>query len=961
MHPTFPESLKQDNRRKWSALQAAATDAGIQVPEDADCVADIQTVFALSDFIAKNCIRQPALLAELVESGDLEWPYEPDEHPRRVESALASATGESELSIALRRLRKREMVRIAWRDLSGRADLSTTMAELSAFADACIDGALSRLHRWLEALYGRPLSPEGRPQELVVIGMGKLGARELNFSSDVDLIFAFPETGETDGKKSIPNADFFLRLGRKLIKALGENTAEGFVFRVDMDLRPFGGNGPLVMSFDAVESYYAEQGREWERYAWIKGRPAAGDIPAGERLLARLNPFIYRRYLDYGVFESLRQMKAGIDREVRRRELQDDIKLGPGGIREIEFFGQVFQLIRGGVSRRLQARPIQTILHRLTKEGIIEGSVRNELQAAYIFLRLTENRLQAFGDAQTHKLPPDESGRQRLAAAMGFDDYDGFAQALKHHMSVVRGHFGALLEPGGDGPEGEEKDRRESDLERLWQSPDDAEGALEILSDAGYEDPAEALNLIRHLRDSTATAALSREGRERLDRLVPRILKAAGTVDLSTLALSRILELIRTVQQRTSYLALLLENPSALSHLVRFATTSAWILTFITRHPVLLDELLDTRTLYVPPDRAALETEIRERLDPIPPDDLEYQMDALRIFKQVNVLRVAAADVTDALPLMRVSDHLSDIAETILGQVLAISSRHLKKKHGEPVCSLPEGEICREGFAVIAYGKLGGLELGYGSDLDMVFLHAGASEPTQGGDRPTDSAYFFARLGQRIIHMLTARTSAGALYEADMRLRPSGASGVLVSHMDAFGRYQENEAWTWEQQALIRGRPVSGDPAIARRFAAIRRRILARSRDEGQLRRSVADMRDRLRKDNRNKGNARGFDLKHGDGGMVDIEFLVQYLVLRHAHRHEELVRWTDNVRLIGALARCGILDDVTAYFLRKAYLTYRIVGHRLDLKEQPPIVSDDRFRILRRMVRRNWDRFLGP
>jgi [glutamine synthetase] adenylyltransferase / [glutamine synthetase]-adenylyl-L-tyrosine phosphorylase len=958
--PILPDALKSDARQKWDAVVAAATDADIPLPDNDPHVSDIQTVFALSDFVAKACARNPVLLADLLDSGDLERPCESDEYRQRVESALSAATGESDLSIALRRLRKREMVRIAWRDLSGRADLAETMAELSSFADACIDGALSRLHGWLEGLYGRPLGSDGTPLELVVIGMGKLGARELNFSSDVDLIFAFPETGDTEGEKSIPSTDFFLRLGRKLIKALGENTAEGFVFRVDMDLRPFGGNGPLVMSFDALESYYGEQGREWERYAWIKGRPAAGDIPAGERLLARLNPFIYRRYLDYGVFESLREMKAGIAREVKRRDLRDDIKLGAGGIREIEFFGQVFQLIRGGVSRPLQSRPIGTVLDRLAREGTIETAVRDELQAAYVFLRRTENRLQEFSDAQTHKLPPDEPARARLAASMGFADYKTFKTTLDMHMSAVRRHFGALLEPDGAGTSEEGGEgRRGTDLERVWQSPEDGDRAAAFLSAAGYPDPEAALKPIRHLRESTATAALSREGRDRLDRLIPQILKAAASADGPALALSRILELIRTVQQRTSYLALLLENPSALSHLVRFATTSAWILTFITRHPVLLDELLDTRTLYRPPDRSELESEIRERLDPIPPDDLEYQMDALRIFKQVNALRVAAADVTDALPLMRVSDHLSDIAETILDRSLSISRRHLTEKHGEPVCGLPDGETCREGFAVIAYGKLGGLELGYGSDLDMVFLHAGASEPTRGGDRPTDSGYFFSRLGQRLIHMLTARTPAGTLYEADMRLRPSGASGVLVSHVESFGQYQENEAWTWEQQALIRARPVCGDPAVADRFEAIRRRVLARERDEAGLRRSVADMRDRLRKESL-KGNAGGFDLKHGEGGMVDIEFLVQYLVLRHAREYDELVRWTDNVRLIGALCRCGVFDDATAYFLRKAYLTYRIVGHRLDLKEQPAIVSDDRFRTLRRIVKRNWDRFLG-
>lgn len=952
-----PAPLQQDARQKWENFLAAAAKAEIAPPQDPAHVADIQNVFALSDFIAKTCARRPAILTDLLESGDLDRPFSPDEYKNRVKSALASSTGETDLSIALRRLRKREMVRIAWRDLSGRADLANVMAELSVFADACIDGALSRLHEWLVQIYGQPLRSNGIAQEMVVIAMGKLGAGELNFSSDVDLIFAFPESGETNGEKTIPNADFFTRLGRKLIKALGENTDQGFVFRVDMDLRPFGGNGPLVLSFDAMESYYAEQGREWERYAWIKGRPSAGDIIVGEQLISRLNPFVYRRYLDYGVFESLREMKTGIAREVRRRDLKDNIKLGAGGIREIEFFGQVFQLIRGGVSRRLQARPIQTVLARLAKEGTIEPSVRDELQGAYVFLRQTENRLQEFADAQTHNLPSDELGRVRLATSMGFDDYEKFSQILNSHVEAVQRHFSALLEPGCD-DSAKDNNLRESDLVRVWQSPENKEAAKSILSAAGYDIPEDALASIRYLRESAATASLSREGRERLDRLMPQILKAAASADQPATALARILELIRTIQQRTSYLALLLENPSALTHLVRFAATSAWILTFITRHPVLLDELLDTRTLYVPPGRLELEAEIKDRLDSIPADDLECRMDTLRVFKQVNILRVAAADVTDALPLMRVSDHLSNIAETILEQALAISRRHLTEKHGEPVCGLPDNETCREGFAIIAYGKLGGLELGYGSDLDMVFLHAGALEPTQGGDQPTDSGYFFARLGQRIIHLLTARTSAGALYEADMRLRPSGASGVLVSHIEAFGRYQETEAWTWEQQALIRARPVCGDPAIARRFEAVRRRILARPRKEADLRQSVADMRDRLRKEN-HKCKDDEFDLKHGKGGMVDIEFLVQYLVLCHAYQHDELTWWTDNVRLIGALARCGVLRDIDAYLLRKAYLTYRIVGHRLDLKEQPAVVSGDRFKDIRQQVQRQWKRFL--
>jgi glutamate-ammonia-ligase adenylyltransferase len=944
------EQMTNDHTKKWDEFRIAAENAGIKPPDIPEQIAAIRRIFSFSDFIARTCIRHPDMLDHLITGGDLLRQYPPDEYQKKLEASLSGIEDETALGSMLRGIRCREMLRIAWRDIAGHADLWETMRDLSSFAEACVDQSLSMLYQWQCSAFGIPTGADGEPQQLVVLGMGKLGAGELNFSSDIDLIFAYPEPGQTKGgEKSVTNDEFFVRLCRRLLTLLSANTSEGIVFRVDMDLRPYGESGPLVMNFDAMETYYQIQGREWERYAWIKARVIAGDKAAGARLLRRMNPFVYRKYLDFGVFESLREMKQKISLEVKRKGMKDNIKLGPGGIREIEFFGQIFQLIRGGVIHSLQSRPIQKILRTLAEEGYITQEVCQELEAAYVFLRNTEHRLQEFSDLQTHKLPPDSLKQGHLAASLGFPDWDAFASELEKHRKNVHGHFRRLLEA-------KDSEGNENDLKSVWQNLNSGESGRKI-AEAGFADTEAVMQLLNHLHEDLSAAVITREARERIDRLIPLLLKEIGTSDPSAVSLNRITELIKTIKKRTSYIALLLENPAALSHLVRLAKASPWIISLLTRHPVLLDELLDSRTLYLPPRRPSLEKEICKRLEQFSSDDLEEQMEELRVFKQINTLRVAAADITDALALMKVSDHLSDIAETVLNQVIQIAWNQLIAKHGEPVCRLNR-DTFTSGFAVIAYGKLGGLELGYGSDLDLVFLHAGTSEETKGGPRPIDSAQFFSRLGQRMIHILTTHTPAGILYETDMRLRPSGSSGLLVCHIDAFRTYQINEAWTWEKQAIIKARPVSGDPRMVSRFDDIRREALAQARDKTELRKEVRNMRMRMRKELL-KPQAGIFDLKQDPGGMVDIEFLVQYLVLLNAHKYPDLVRWTDNVRLIGTLANAGIIDDITAYILRKAYLTYRIVGHRLSLREQAAAVPEERFRLLREKIEELWEVFM--
>ena len=953
----MPSWLRKEAEDKFEALCRALEEVESGFPEAGPLKDEAMRVLACSDFVYRSFLRQPLLFADLHSSGDLFSPYGPGAHATRLSSFLDGAVSEEALSSALRRFRCREMVRIAWRDLAGRARLEETMAELSAFADAVLEEAVGRLYRWQGEALGVPRAKSGARQGLVVLAMGKLGARELNFSSDIDLIFAFPETGRANGPSGeLSNDEWFARLCRSLIRVVGGATADGTVFRVDTRLRPDGDNGPLVMSFDNMESYYQQFGREWERYAWIKARPAAGDKEAGRRLIGRLIPFVYRRYLDYGTFEALRQMKRSISSEVKRRGLENDVKLGTGGIREIEFFGQIFQLIRGGVLPALQLRPIGDVLAVLAEEQIVSEDTASGLTRAYRFLRMAEHRLQEFGDQQTHRLPEDARSRDRLAFAAGFSGWEAFSEALSFHRSSVHGHFSALLE-SQDGRATGRGETAGVDLGAVWRDDGGSTENAGALAEVGFGRPEEALRQLRDLREHAATRSLSREGRQRLDQLMPVLIAVAGRAEDPETVLARLVDLIRAVQRRTTYLALLLEHPAALEHLARLAEASPWISAYLARHPALFDELIDPRTLYAPPQRSELESELHRRLTRASSLELEHLIEELCLFKQVNTLRVAAADITGVLPLMRVSDHLSHIAEVVLAEVISLAWDHLVERHGAPVCRLGGDDLDR-GFAVIAYGKLGGLELGYGSDLDLVFLHAGTGEETRGGPKPVDDTTFFARLGQRVVHILTAHTAAGLLYEVDMRLRPSGASGLLVSPVGAFAAYQAKEAWTWEHQALIRARPVGGNPKIAEAFLQNRRQVMCRKREPERLAAEVARMRERIRKEHA-AASADTFDLKQGTGGLVDIEFLVQYLVLCHSHRHRALTAWTDNVRLIRTLNREGIVDDDTAATLRKAYLTFRSKMHRLNLQHQPGRVPSHHYRPLREGVCDAWSQFL--
>ena len=913
----------------------------------------IPLVFACSEYAARQCIRYPQRFAELTSSGDLQRRYPQGEYARYLLQGTAAISSEDELIKYLRHTRQREMVRIIWRDLTGLSDLAEVMHDLSELADACTDFALHKLHGWQTQAFGTPVNADGEPQQLVVIGMGKLGAHELNLSSDIDLIFAYPQDGDTvGGPRSISNTEFFTKLGQRLNACLSKQTEDGFVFRVDMRLRPFGDSGPLVASFAAMEDYYQIHGREWERYAMIKARVIAGDQQRGAELMAMLKPFIYRRYVDYGAYESLREMKGMIQQDVLRKGKEQNVKVGAGGIREIEFIGQVFQLIRGGRDIDLQQRSILAVLATLQAMKVLPSFVVKQLNEAYDFLRRTEHRLQAFRDEQTHTLPEDALGQTRLAYSMGFTDWDSFQQMLLVHRVNVHEHFEQVFAaPQGDGNE------ETLSITPLWLGELDDEEARSHLQEIGFDQVDVVWHQIKALHSSRSYQNLTARGHARMDKLMPILITACRSVETPSLALLRSLQVVEAIMRRTVYLVLLVENPLALSQLIQLCGASPWIAHYLSQHPMLLDDLLNTTTLFAPPDKAALNDELERRMREVG-DDEEQAMNILRHFKHTQVLRVAAADINGYLPLMKVSDHLSWIAEVVLEQTLNLAWHHLVKKHGRPVCT-SEGAVCDTGFAVIAYGKLGGLELGYGSDLDLVFLHSGESENLETtGDKPIVLGVFFARLGQRMMHLLSAMTPAGILYEIDMRLRPDGAAGMLVSSLSAYAAYQRDKAWTWEHQALVRAREVAGDPAIVERFETLRREILGQPRDLPGLRADVLSMRQKM-ESALNKTKAGEFDLKQSRGGIVDIEFMVQYGVLAYAHQYPALLKWTDNIRLLDELAIAGVMPRQDAEFLSETYRSYRGRLHRLKLQEASSVVPDSEFAEERVGVSRIWSSWL--
>lgn len=985
----IPAELHAPAQRYWDLFESALVQQNLPQPQTLlparvtleDFVAQLTRAFVASEFIAKTCAQRPTYLLELIQSGAL-FEAQTDAHLETFAAAVSACTTDAELDTCLRQQRQMAMIRIIWRDLNRIDEMQTITAELSRFADKAVQLAAEFHYRALEKIYGTPIGREsGLAQPFMVLGMGKLGAGELNVSSDIDLIFTFPEGGETNhASRVISNHEFFIKLGQKVIRSLDAATSDGFVFRVDMRLRPHGQSGALAMSFIGMENYYQTQGREWERYAMIKARTVAmagGEQHAEMRqqLGKLLQPFTYRQYIDFGAIESLREMKGLINRQVQRKGMHLDVKLGEGGIREVEFIVQAFQLMRGGRDVRLRKRKVPVLLDFLEKEGYLPSGTGTALLEAYIFLRNTEHAIQGYQDKQTQSLPVDPLGQLRLAWVMGFPDWKSFFDTLSAYRARVHAEFKAVI--AGQEDEDTVDQQTLAFWIGLWEGSLQGDDAVQALT-ARHIDAAEAL--LKHLadlRDGRPVAAMQASARRRLDSFIPRLLQtieeeASGPGLPVTVAetFARIAHFIEGVLRRSAYLVLLVENPTAIRQLVKLCSASPWIADQIAQYPALLDELLTPESLYTPPDKDFLRNELRREVLRLNWDDLEGHMEALRYFRSAHALRVAASEVSGALPLMKVSDYLTYIAEVVLEHVLQLAWEHLVERHGHP--RRHDGSLdLSPDFIIVGYGKLGGIELGHGSDLDLVFIHNADPDLQTDGERSIDNTTFYTRLGQRIIHVLNTYTPSGKLYEVDMRLRPSGNSGLLVSSLSGFEKYQANEAWTWEHQALVRARVVAGDEQLAEQFEQVRQGILTRERDLEKLRADVRDMRRKMREQLGSEGKSKPnlingpktpalFNLKQDAGGIVDIEFMVQYAALAWAHKAPEIIRYTDNIRILGSLEEAGLLDAQSVAHLIAAYKAYRSIGHRLALQRQEAVLeSDNHFLTERAQVTALWQQLI--
>ena len=870
---------------------------------------------------------------------------------------------EAKVMSGLRNLRTLLMMRWIWQDALQMIALEQLTDELSEFAGGCISFAKSYTYQHLAKQYGEPtfINAKGNVQidDMAIMAMGKLGAHELNLSSDIDLIFIHQARGETNGDKSkgtrsIDNKRFMTRLGQGIIKLLDHKTADGFVFRVDMRLRPWGDGSDLAIHLSALQKYFALHGRAWERFAWLKAR-VVGQIeqPFYDELQALIKPFVFRYYVDYSAFSALREMKSLIQNQVAQREDLDNIKLGAGGIRDIEFIVQAFQLIYGGRRPQLQVKSCLQAMQVLCELRYLEPSTYQQLQEAYRFLRRLEHGIQAINDQQTQRLPHDPHWQHNLAITLGFDSWEGLLNTLNQHRHNVNVPFERMVTERHV-PDQEENDldpeRLDEQIARLYQ----------VLTEENSE-------LLQEFWQSKMVANLSDEARERLDDAYPVIVHALlahqEQQQLANTALPRLIALLEAICRRSIYLVMIAENPNATIELIPMLSASPWIAKELAQYPVLLDSFLQQRYRHLP-DKLELRDILRQQLLRVEPNDEEELLSVLRLFKKNQVLAVAASDVLAERPIMKVSDSLTYIAEVVLEAALERAFAELVKRYGYPIGQ--DGDPVTEadcGFAIIGYGKLGGLELSYSSDLDLVFLHKIKEQGMTTGEKSVSGMKFAARLVQKLMNYLNTQTRDGRAYEIDMRLRPSGNAGMMVVSCHAFETYQFDKAWSWEHQALVRARAICGDRRVTAQFCDIRRNVLALPRTIEQVRSEVTSMRIKMQKHlgtTQWEQQAGKFHLKQDAGGIVDIEFLAQFAVLAYSHEHLSLTKWSDNVRIFEEVAALGIWEASVCQNLTDAYLRIRAATHQLALSEQSLLVDKSLWKETRALLQAQWQHLMG-
>ncbi|WP_163934102.1 bifunctional [glutamate--ammonia ligase]-adenylyl-L-tyrosine phosphorylase/[glutamate--ammonia-ligase] adenylyltransferase [Paraferrimonas sp. SM1919] len=905
------DGLKAINKLSLSPFDLTATQ-----------VEQLQRFMGFSPFAAKFIQSNVDFVNELLCLND-DFSANYESYVNELNRQLSGSSSEAETMKLLRVFRHRQLITIIWLDFFKLQTQSQILLLINRLAEAIIIAARDWLTDFMLPANGRAYDASGQPMPLIILGMGKLGGGELNLSSDIDLIFTFAEHGNTkNGRRSLEHQQYFIRLGQKLINLLHQVTVDGFCYRVDMRLRPFGDSGPLVISFTALEDYYQNHGRDWERYAMVKARALGAICEGGKQVEQLLRPFVYRRYIDFSAIESLRKMKASIAQELRRRNLKHNIKLGSGGIREVEFIVQSLQLIRGGREPKLRRQSLFAAMKQLISHGMYPETDMAQLLDSYLLLRRLENLLQGIDDKQTQTLPnlEDELNWQRLNCAFGCRTSEQLLAIVTQAMTIVHQQFVFAI---GDS---DSEDEQLEWSQELWQSHSD-EAALQILQEHDLVGQ-EFWQKLKQWRVQLSKRSMGSRGRETLDKLMPALLVDFSTQPDPTAVFDSITHVLDRILTRTAYLELLLENAGARQQLLKLCQASPYIAELIAKFPLLLDDLIDPSLLYQTTALEDYQLELQQYLLRIPEEDLEQQMEALRQFKLSQQLKIAAADITGVLPLMQVSDHLTYLAEAIVSQVVELAWKQITERFGIPAGLAPEDK----GFAVIGYGKLGGIELGYGSDLDLVFLHFDGKGDTQGGRKPISVHEFYLKLAQRILHLFSTRTPSGILYEVDMRLRPSGSGGLLVSNINRFAEYQLNEAWTWEHQALVRTRLIGTNNSLQQDFDKIKQQILSIPREPQQLLTEVVAMRSKMR-EHLIDAKAGEFDLKQSPGGITDIEFMVQYLVLKHANQYPQLCRWSDNIRLLDELAQQGILERNTAIDLIDSYCKLRDESHRRSLQ----------------------------
>jgi [glutamine synthetase] adenylyltransferase / [glutamine synthetase]-adenylyl-L-tyrosine phosphorylase len=857
-----------------------------------------------SRYAARRLAVSGTLERELRESGSLAFSRED-----MIRSLVKLPNSEVELHANLRQLRQRVMLRLIFRDLNGLADLHEVVTTISHLADVTLTAALAWHHRAVADEFGLDKATRHHENaQLLIVGMGKLGANELNVSSDIDLIFVHANDGEASATHSWHQ--FHIALGKRVIRAIDDANEHGFVFRVDMRLRPFGASGPLVSSLAALEGYFQTQARPWERYAWLKARAITGNPATIKALDALVSPFVFRRYFDFAAMEEMRDLHGQIRAEAIKRNRITDIKVGEGGIREIEFVAQMHQLIRGGREARLRTRSTRDALAEIAALGLMPQERVTGLLASYTFLRNLEHRLQYADDAQTQALPGDEADRARIAATMGFADWEQFDVALTTHRKRVTREFESLFTGAPTVP----VDQTPVSVSTTPAPNPSIGGHLQALSEPNppslsAEDSRAMGERITAWTASARTQGLTPKLRARLAALIPEAQAAALTTASPKTTFFRLFDILDAIDKRETYLALLMEYPAVIHRLANIAANSAWAADFVRRHPIVLDELIHPphaeRLVDWHAERKKLDTQFAEQ-----PDDVERQYDLLRQTKQAILFRLNVADIEGRIGVMALSDELTLLADMLLDLTVHWAWKSLNGAlHGANPFA---------GFAVIGYGKLGSKELGYASDLDIVFIYDGDANPS--------AVERWPRLAQRINSWLNTMTAGGVLYETDLRLRPDGASGLLVSSLAGYRDYQFNRAWTWEHQALTRARWCAGDAALIAGFDAIRADVLTKVRDRQKLKAEIVDMRERMRGEKKDRTNA--LDLKNTRGGIVDIEFIVQYLILAYAHEHREFLGNLGNFALLARAGALGILSEDEAAQLGKAYLAYRARLH---------------------------------